>query len=196
MAEAQLSLWLSPYGADFDRLKDLITTLASETPGCLPFDPHLTLISDDQVPQIPLDQVIKLISDSVKSWKSASSQDDQLELKFQKIQSGELFYQCVLVAVVPSDPLLRLNTLLRESLVPTAEERAGLSKYFPHFSIVYGDLGKDQKESLVERVKHSLTGMDGFKTKEILVVRTSGPSTGWVKLAKISLEDGSSEKTG
>lgn len=195
MAEIKLSLWLSPTGADFGRLKELIGTLASETPGCLPFDPHLTLISDDQVPRIPLDQVLKKVSESVTQWNRSRSDKQTFELKFQKIQSGEQFYQCVLIAVVPSESLLRLNNLLRESLVPNSSERAVLSDYFPHLSIVYGDLSSEQKDQLVERVKVALDDMHGFEPMEITVVQTSGPSSDWVQLAKISLHDGKVETT-
>ncbi|OAV90413.1 hypothetical protein PTTG_07592 [Puccinia triticina 1-1 BBBD Race 1] len=189
----KLSLWLSPTGAAFDRLKTLIDTLASETEGCLAFDPHLTLISDDQVPRVPLDQVLQVVSESVKKWRSTLSEGDQLELKFQKIQSGEMFYQCVLAAVVPSEMLKRLNNELRESLVTDPAARAGFSRYFPHLSIVYGDLSQQQKDGLVVRATSALSDMPGFIPTEILVVKTSGPSSEWAKLAKISLQDGSIE---
>ncbi|KAA1073006.1 hypothetical protein PGT21_034583 [Puccinia graminis f. sp. tritici] len=189
----KLSLWLSPTGPDFDRLKSLIHSLASDTPGCLPFDPHLTLISDDQVPRVPLDQVLQVVSESVKKWKSTLAEGKQLELKFQKIQSGELFYQCVLAAVVPSEELVGLNNELRQSLVSDPEARAGFSAYFPHLSIVYGDLDQQQKDVLVERATKSLADFHGFVPTEILVVKTSGPSSEWAKLAKISLQDGAIE---
>ena len=99
-------------------------------------------------------------------------------------------WQCVLAAVVPSDLLVRLNSELRESLVSDATARAGMSTYFPHLSIVYGDLSPQQKEALVDRVTRDLSDMHGFTPNEILVVKTSGPSSEWVKLAKISLHDG------
>ncbi|PLW18398.1 hypothetical protein PCANC_08828 [Puccinia coronata f. sp. avenae] len=191
MAETtKLSLWLSPTGPAFDRLKSLISNLASETEGCLPFDPHLTLISDDQVPRVPLDQVLEVVSQSVKKWKTTLPEGEELELKFQKIQSGELFYQCVLAAVVPSEQLVRLNSLLREGLVSDETARAGMSAYFPHLSIVYGDLSPEQKEALVQRATRELADMHGFTPTEILVVKTSGPSSDWRKLAKIYLHDG------
>lgn len=197
MAEpTKLSLWLSPTGRDFDRLKTLINTLASETQGCLPFDPHVTLISDHQIPRIPLDQVLQTVSKSVMKWKSTLSDGDQLELQFQKIQSGELFYQCVLAAVEPSELLVRLNNELRESLNSDRTSPAGPSDYFPHLSIVYGDLTQQQKQVLVERATRALSDMHGFMPKEILVVKTSGPSNEWATLAKINLQDGAIESLG
>lgn len=94
---------------------------------------------------------------------------------------------------MPSELLVRLNNELRESLNSDGTSHAGLSDYFPHLSIVYGDLNQQQKEVLVERATSTLSDMHGFVPKDILVVKTSGPSNEWAKLAKISLQDGAIE---
>lgn len=199
-----LSLWLSPNGTQLEVLDKLITKLSEETPGCLAFKPHATLISDEQVPDLPIDQILESVSKSVLEWNSTElgCKSKSFLLQFQDVQRGAHFYQCVLASLVKSPELMSLNATLKRNLLDSSKLDQ-LPPYFPHLSLVYGDLTDDQKQAIIERLISSeqlvppanLLGLDGFEPTEILLVRTSGSSSDWKILGNVQLSDGKFEVT-
>ncbi|KAG0144724.1 hypothetical protein CROQUDRAFT_659678 [Cronartium quercuum f. sp. fusiforme G11] len=197
-----LSLWLSPIGEQLEILYKLINQLAVENPGCLAFTPHATLISDEQVPDQPIDQILETVSKSVQEWNSTElgCKSRPFVIRFQEVQRGAHFYQCVLAAIVKSPDLLALNSTLKRNLLEPSKLE-DLPTYFPHLSLVYGDLSDDQKQAIIDRLQSSgqlippatLLGLDKFEPTEILLVRTSGQSNGWKILGKVQISDGKIE---
>ncbi|CAH7686566.1 2',3'-cyclic-nucleotide 3'-phosphodiesterase [Phakopsora pachyrhizi] len=188
--EGGLSLWLSPQGDEFEKIRDLIKTLADENDGCLDFEPHVTLISDDQT-----------VSEAVKDWNHSVGTDHLtgdglekgLEIKFNMVEFGSKFYQCVYVSIVKSDQLLRLNGILRASLIKDLPS-ISIPDYYPHLSLIYSNMyNVDKKLEICERSKGLIESIKSFRTPEILLVKTMGKSTDWKKLGSVKFSDGSFE---
>ncbi|KAI8459674.1 2',3'-cyclic-nucleotide 3'-phosphodiesterase [Phakopsora pachyrhizi] len=200
--EGGLSLWLSPQGDEFEKIRDLIKTLADENDGCLDFEPHVTLISDDQVPKdMSVENILKTVSEAVKDWNHSVGTDHLtgdglekgLEIKFNMVEFGSKFYQCVYVSIVKSDQLLRLNGILRASLIKDLPS-ISIPDYYPHLSLIYSNMyNVDKKLEICERSKGLIESIKSFRTPEILLVKTMGKSTDWKKLGSVKFSDGSYE---
>ncbi|KDE05885.1 hypothetical protein MVLG_03828 [Microbotryum lychnidis-dioicae p1A1 Lamole] len=189
-----LSLWLSPPATS--PLGDLITSL-SDRYQTVYFKPHATLVSDAIVPGLPVDELVKRIGEAIARWKSDRAiQGPGLEIKFLDVRQGDLFYQCVLATLVPDAHLIALHeTLLSSFSVPIPSP----STYFPHLSLVYGDLSPQIKEDIIQGMKERkqvqqeangecrVAGEKGFKAGEVLLVRTSGSTDQWEILARVPL---------
>ncbi|SCZ91939.1 BZ3500_MvSof-1268-A1-R1_Chr5-3g08233 [Microbotryum saponariae] len=211
-----LSLWLSPPAAS--PLGDLITSL-SDRYETVPFKAHATLVSDALVPGLPVAELVKRIGEAIARWKGDRAiQARALELRFSDVRQGQLsallvlraacstirlFHvapredvQCVLAALVPDAHLVALHeTLLSSFSVPIPSPPT----YFPHLSLVYGDLSPQTKEGIIQGMKERkqvqqkangecrVAGEKGFKAEEVLLVRTSGSTDQWEILARVPL---------
>ncbi|SGZ30311.1 BQ5605_C113g13235 [Microbotryum silenes-dioicae] len=198
-----LSLWLSPPATS--PLGDLITSL-SDRYQTVYFKPHATLVSDAIVPGLPVDELVKRIGEAIARWKSDRaiqgpgwrSNDVQVgpQILSRTKLASDLFYQCVLATLVPDAHLIALHeTLLSSFSVPIPSP----STYFPHLSLVYGDLSPQIKEDIIQGMKERkqvqqeangecrVAGEKGFKAGEVLLVRTSGSTDQWEILARVPL---------
>lgn len=111
-----------------------------------------------------------------------------------------MFFQCVYVRLLKqeSEGLLDLHCALRKSF--GSDDLTGTA-YFPHMSLVYGNLEPEVKEGIIAGMKDkqemTLTGAESaqeavlgetqFETSEILVVTTAGRSDEWKVAARIPL---------
>jgi hypothetical protein len=119
--------------------------------------------------------------------------------KFDKLEAGQVFFQCVYVTLQKkeSEGLLELHTSLRKEF-GDSEDTEGKS-YFPHMSLVYGDIPmKERKDTIddlvttrraveLENGHDKVLGLTQFETTEIQIVRTVGRSDEWEIVATIPL---------
>lgn len=110
---------------------------------------------------------------------------------------GDRFYQCVLAALFLSRPLLDLHeSLLRSLSLPVPSPPT----YFPHVSLVYGNLPASIKSSIISALEAEgevkpaqegegveIGGETAFRPEEVVLVRTSGPTSEWEVLARLPL---------
>ncbi|MBW0478639.1 hypothetical protein O181_018354 [Austropuccinia psidii MF-1] len=192
-----ISLWLTPSGHESWQLNEIIETLAKENEGCLSFEAHVTLMSDDQLPKWSVHEIASKVSDSISKYReyffsSRNIIKEDLILTLEAVQSGDQFYQCVLAPIEPNQSLTRLNNCLRELFVRNEEERSNLKPYFPHLSLVYGDLTQEQKDGLVTKAQELLDRqkIKGFETIWVSIIQTTGPSNKWKRLCAINLHNG------
>lgn len=82
--------------------------------------------------------------------------------------------------------------MLRALGVDNPDEAA--SRYFPHMSLVYGDLSVGRKEEIIAELERrhevdgaSIVGEDGYRPTEILLVKTDGPPSDWRLLGAVDL---------
>ncbi|GAA6005479.1 hypothetical protein JCM10207_002995 [Rhodosporidiobolus poonsookiae] len=187
-----LSLWLCPPAAS--SLPALLRRLA-DLHGTEHFDPHATLVSDEIVPSLQQDEIIAKVQDGVRNWRKKNL--DPLRLRFKDIRTGDRYYQCVLAALHPDAAL----TSLHASIVAEFSLSSPPPPYFPHLSLIYGDLSAELKNRIVAELSADGTvkaisggesvaigGEKEFEPKEILLVKTSGACETWEVLAKIPLE--------
>merc|ERR1711939_383077 len=180
------SLWLSP-AQDENLLTDLIVGLTHKSsPLTLPFQPHTTLFADSLIPpQYTLDDI-------VAATKRA-------------VAAGRLFFQCVYIKLHKderkSKGLLEIHRALRKSFGDSQDPEG--EGYFPHASLVYGDIPFEERERIIKNLRDSgevssveeakengtasVIGLTDYVTDEILVVKTAGRSDEWTIEARIPL---------
>lgn len=192
---SQYNLWLGTGNAE-PALSDLIQDLSRQSsPSTIPFVPHATLLSSSIIgPTLTLDEIKARVSNTVKSLSLSC-----VVCKFDKVEAGALFFQCVYVKLQKeeSDGLLELHTALRNEF-GDKEDPEGTS-YFPHMSLVYGDIPMKEREKVVDDLLTSqravklenghdeVLGLNRFETRGIQIVRTVGRSDEWEIVSTIPL---------
>lgn len=196
--KSQYSLWLVPYGQEHPKLQDLIEKLTLRTePTTLSFAPHATLLSSEIITaERSVPEIVQCINDALKTFDPAL---DKVTCKFDIVEAGKLFFQCVYIRLDRhgSTGLLPLHCALRAAFGETKDPDG--SSYFPHASLVYGNLDDQQKQQILHFVdearivekdsndSQTVAGMSHFDATEIQVVRTSGPSDTWQVAARVPL---------
>ncbi|KAK4051302.1 hypothetical protein OIO90_004783 [Microbotryomycetes sp. JL221] len=196
------SLWLSP-SWDSSPFPALLDKLSSKH-DTVPFKPHTTLVADSLTPQATLDEFVEMTKKGVQAWKikKGASGGNGLNLTFYDVRQGDMFYQCVLAALVRDVDLVDLHLTLRRAY--GTHDKPDAPSYFPHMSLVYGDLTREKKDDIIREMKDEgdfeeledlteeggrvkIKDLTGYKVDEILVVKTSGPTTEWDVLARVPL---------
>lgn len=201
------SLWLSPSGPEEAVLSDLIVSLsARSSPPTLPFSPHATLYADSLIPaHYTLSDILSCTKGAVssllsRSAASGSSEGSHVTCRFERVEAGELFFQCVYIRLDKhgSENLLSLHRACREAF--EMEKDPECESYFPHVSLVYGDLQHEAKEDIIADMrekdelkaagregKEEVAGYTEYTAKEILIVKTAGKSDEWKIAARVPL---------
>jgi hypothetical protein len=155
-----ISLWLLPQGPIREDLRALIATLARETSGPA-FEPHVTLLSG-----------IEATADGLRDGLGALAADLP-DLQLGQPVVGDTRHQCVLLPVEPAEALLPLRHRA-EALF--AKPRA---PFFPHLSVVYGDLPAAARHALCADARlRSFSGRP-LRLSSIAPWRTDGPEERW-----------------
>ncbi|KAH8930097.1 LigT-like protein [Atractiella rhizophila] len=186
-----ISLWLSPPSPS--PLPNLLSHLSTtyNTPS---FSPHLTLLSDQLVPSgYSTPDLLAAIQRAVRKWHDEGK--DACEIKFEEVIQGDKFYQCVFIKCAETSSLVSLHLALRKEFslpAPTKE-----APYFPHLSLVYGDLEREKKSEIIKKMEQDgevkgeeVVGVKEFRPSEILVMRTKGPPKEWEFIGRVDLGSG------
>jgi len=189
-----LTLWLTP--PDPSSLDSLVVELSKKhsTPS---FSAHVTLLGDQSFRnKLSVEEVTEKVRQGIGLWRSTTG--GNLEISFNDVRAGPSFFQCILLAVIEDPCLLALNKLMFEAL---ADSDGSLPTYFPHLSLVYGDLSKDEKAAMIESIKSdgyvqsvngdrggvSASGVASFQPKEVQIVQIDGEVSDWKVVAKVPL---------
>lgn len=100
----------------------------------------------------------------------------ELSLRVKGSEAGSTYYQCVLAAIEFSPALLQL----REGCENTWGKIE--KPYYPHLSLLYGDLGRDRREELAGSVQGLPASV---QIREIAVVRCVGTAEDWTVEASV-----------
>jgi len=192
---SEYNLWLGTGSSD-SVLGDLIHDLSRRSsPPTEPFAPHATLLSSSIIgPSASFEEIKATV---VRTVASLSVQ--RIVCKFDKLEAGASFFQCVYVKLQKreSEGLLELHTALRK-VFGDAEDPEGDS-FFPHMSLVYGDLQTSHKAKIMSELytsarasrledgRDAVLGFKQFETTEVQIVRTVGKSSEWEIVATIPL---------
>ncbi|EJU05378.1 LigT-like protein [Dacryopinax primogenitus] len=184
MTATALSLWLPPPPKEAKILQGVINKLADKY-NAPKFHPHITLLN--KVPEhMTVEEILTCI-------RSVVPPEDPLPIKLSRVESGDFFFQCVLVSVEKSEYIMTLNRDIRKAF-DSHDHR----KFFPHLSLVYGDYTKEKKERIVQDMYDEgladqrmdgveIAGVESFEITEIWVVDCSKPIEQWEVLAKESI---------
>ncbi|KAL5635628.1 hypothetical protein ACGC1H_004436 [Rhizoctonia solani] len=181
-ADMGLSLWIVPSPSESERLQPVIEDLAKHGKGPT-FQPHVTLVSFPISTTLPLPPL-------------GFDQTPPMTLRFLKVQTGQSYFQSVLIAIEPSSALLNTHDSVRQILDHPLPPNGS---YFPHLSLFYGG-DQELKQSLVQRLFDQGTAVSDkgeagdavariaeIHVEEIWLVRSEGPPEAWEVLEKWKL---------
>ena len=172
--------WLVPSEPECSTLHTIIQNLASSEPNSPIFLPHITLFH----PIAPLTNLSDL-STVKRVIKSIRHSLVDLSLDLKPAESGTAYYQSLLAPVKPIPVLLELRKAFEEEF-----EYHSDTVYFPHLSLLYGDLSQPRRDELAEKVNGSQEPSlpRCVTVKDVVVVEFGGPVETWKELARVSLE--------
>lgn len=138
------SLWLTPEGEVYFKLKKLIDKLANQYGGPK-FEPHVTLLGDLNLSQ-----------------EEALSKAFQLSIQLQPYTIGlgaldytESYFRCVFIKAKKTKQVMRANLEARKIFNIRSNE-----KYMPHLSLLYGNFDENLKKKIIKEL-----GALNFKLK-------------------------------
>ncbi|ODN80433.1 hypothetical protein L202_02678 [Cryptococcus amylolentus CBS 6039] len=173
------TLWLSPASPQKYQFQSLIKHLATFSEDAPVFEPHITLLAP-----VSLDVPLGEIEDTLGRIVAELGGLQEWKLQLKAAQKGDFYFQSVLAPVEPTKELLALREKVEQAFsVP------GQSDYFPHLSLLYGDISAEKRDSIsAEANKESKE--DGFgevEIGEIEIVRCVGDVADWVTVGKLTL---------
>lgn len=163
-------LWLVPSGTQAAALQSLVNDLAPlvDAPE---FVPHITLCA----PKGPARDSSALLLAAVEEALAAEdpAQRGPMTLTLNKPQGGTFYYQCVLAPVDQSAGdaarLLSLQKATNENAKNTRKEN-----FFPHLSLIYGDLDADKKAEMAEEAAKRGSFPEKIVVEEAVLVDVNG----------------------
>lgn len=174
------ALWLVPSTPERDTAIDVIQDLIKAEPDSPAFDPHITL-------QHPISKSIPIETITTTLQNIAQSLDlrgKSLWLNLGPAQGGTFYYQSVLAPVnlKLEDTLSALRSACEEAF-----ELKNAKPYFPHLSLLYGDLSSERRDELAKTVNDAGKLPASVTIKEILVVDCTGVTKDWKTVASVPL---------
>ncbi|WVQ94561.1 hypothetical protein IAU59_001641 [Kwoniella sp. CBS 9459] len=167
------ALWLVPsLEEQSDRLQSLINELASLESASPTFDPHITLLHPIDI-SIPLPEIHETLRAAIESASGTAGGLKDFTVQLSPAQSGSKYYQSVLAPVKPESKLLALR---REC--ETAFGLKDLPDYFPHLSLLYGELSKERRDEIA-KVGNEQGELDKVEVDMVAIVRCVGTPEDW-----------------
>jgi len=178
LTAAGYCLWLIPDAETEPGLQALIRDLAGLEAGAPTFQPHITLLS----PKNRLCDSASGIQEALERAVAATPRArGPMQLTLEKPEPGTFYYQCVLAPVVPTEELLAL----REYTERACEDQPPM--YFPHLSLLYGDLTDERKRELCDEAAKRHSFPLRITVKEAVVVDVNGVADEWKVVARVAL---------
>ena len=185
------SLWLRPASPEFTALLEKIIEYESRSkPGASdPFDPHVTLfsLSDVKWADIGLEDVVKMTWNAVEAWRNRQGrkEGDVFSLMSTGPITGDEFWQSVMLGIEPEDALSALRRAVCDAFPPAP------ASYFPHLSLVYGDLSNDMRKGIADEITQrwgkEVVGEIAFDRIEIWLCSPEKTTKGWRKVGEVVL---------
>ncbi|KAI8617198.1 RNA ligase/cyclic nucleotide phosphodiesterase [Chytriomyces sp. MP71] len=173
---AGLSLWIGPpKGSKLDRALTEVVKHYSAELGTPVWEPHITLLGS--VLASP-EEALTTITDAVKDVTP-------FDVPLVDIVTKDFFFQCIMAKAAENNALMSLNASLRNLYPPPNNE-----PFWPHLSLVYGDLELDVKTRVCNEIKsnHDWSIVGSVVHVEVIEIwRTEGPVDSWVKVGQVSL---------
>ncbi|PWN34495.1 2, 3 cyclic phosphodiesterase [Meira miltonrushii] len=200
------SLWLVPTRQEeVNILKDGMQHIRQQVHADIsaPFEPHVTLLSGlNEEDGWTADKIWHAFKGAGQRW--ASNTKGVLSLKLEEVTTRGLYFQCILIALEKTSELLSINAYMRDAF--NAHDQP---PYFPHCSLLYGHLTKEQMQQTIQSLKQgdrplyhetgkgiafgiSDSGKNPIKQIELGAVElwnTNGSVADWKRVHRINLSD-------
>ncbi|KAI9342617.1 2',3'-cyclic-nucleotide 3'-phosphodiesterase [Obelidium mucronatum] len=173
-----LSLWIGPpKGSVLDRkLNDIVSHFSSKL-GTPKWGPHITLLGS----------VVATAEQATLKIQQAVQGRGSFKVPLVDLVTKDFYFQCVMAKAEETAELMSLNALLRTVYPPPHSE-----PYWPHLSLVYGDLDAKTKDQIVEEIKSNKEWSDivgsVVEVSEIQLWNTEGAVDNWKLVGTVSLQ--------
>jgi len=164
----KFSLWLRPHGDVAFALQQRIDELADKY-GTPSFEPHVTLLGGLTGRETGLIQ----LTDTLASYLHP------FELKLTEAGIGNTYYRSLFACGKETEVLLKARENARR-LFDVDVGKNSEDDYFPHLSLLYGELSRDEKQRILNVIgrKFYIT----FTVQNLLLVKTTGKPDRWKKI--------------
>lgn len=162
----------------------MINDLSRSLPGSPTFAPHVTLLAPVAL-SVPVWEVMTTLQKAINDASSRCSLRG-LQLELQPAQGGSHYFQSVLAPITPTDPLLILRRACEDAFSihrPTP--------YFPHLSLLYGDITDQERSDIADRVNRENRLPSAISVEEVVLVKALGKVQDWEIACTVNLvQDG------
>ncbi|KAI9359338.1 RNA ligase/cyclic nucleotide phosphodiesterase [Zopfochytrium polystomum] len=173
-----LSLWIGPPSSSplATRLQAIVDKYANEL----------------GTPKVILESGVTLdAAETARRLRDVASRTGPLKLQLTDIVVKDMYFQCVMAKVEESDSLMKLNRECVDILLPEQDRR---EPYWPHLSLVYGNLSADMK-ARVQKELRALGRWDGggvvgavVEVASIDIWKTEGAPELWTMEGSVALK--------
>ncbi len=151
------------------------------------FEPHATLLAglNDAPTEENASRIWAKVQSAVQAWRngavSCEGSEAKLDCGVASITTRGMFFQCVLLALQPVEPLLRLNAAMRDAFA-----LQGQPTYFPHVSLLYGQIDEATTQELIKRAEES-NKLESITFDRLSLWDTNGKVEQWRKLQEMRI---------
>ena len=165
MAESpKYALWLRPFGDASFELKKRIKKL-SEKFSTPVFEPHITMLSGLRRGETELIQLTDTLAGSLSPFS----------IELTEVGYRNHYYQSIFIHVKKTQPFIDAQQTAERLFGCTTDE-----SYFPHLSLMYGDISAKEKARAVHVMGKSFH--ISFPVHSLLLIRTEGEVEDWKKI--------------
>lgn len=151
------TLWLLLPREAHERYQALIAMLSARL-GTFLFEPHITLLGG----------LAGNDEDLRRRTRALAGVTGPFEVRLLKAAWFDEFYRCLFVEVARSRVLQQAHDAAREAFDQTAD-----MEFYPHLSLVYGDLTEQEKENIADEIGRHFD--ETIRLEELALYETSGP---------------------
>ena len=156
------SLWLIPEDKSFTKYSDVIEGFSKKfkTPY---FEPHITLLGN-----------IKSIDDEAMYGLSVlAAVTEKFTIQLRQLTFQNDYYRCFYLLVEQTPQLYNLYQEAQQIF----ENNTDKYTFMPHLSLIYHNMGANQKKKLIKKLGKSLNGK--IKINRLRLVKTAGAVKDW-----------------
>jgi 2'-5' RNA ligase len=160
-ATPRYALWLMLAEPAHDRYADLIRRL-SESHATPPFEPHITLLGglgdEERILAQRTEHLAKILA--------------PFDIRLLEAAYRDEYYRALFIEVALSQPLNAARAAARHAF-----ERRMDDGFYPHLSLLYGDLSEREKEAMLDDIGRHFD--EWARVDRIALWRVDGPPAGW-----------------
>ncbi|KAK0531853.1 hypothetical protein OC835_003535 [Tilletia horrida] len=145
-----LALWLVPARPQLPTIQAVQSELRRLHPSTPRFEPHVTLLAGfDPAVHGDAARIWEVTRAEVGKWRATRKRGEMkgaLDVKLADVTTRNMFFQCILASLHKDADLMALNSALRTAFDLITSQ----PPYFPHLSLLYGDLTPTQIQDTIQ----------------------------------------------
>lgn len=168
------SIWMMPSGQVYDELSGLISKLSGEH-FSHKFEPHVTLL-----------KVIEGLGEDISLKTSELAKlIKPFKIELEGLDYFEDHFRCLFIKAKETPELMNANLEARKVF-----SRGIDAIYAPHLSLIYGELSKDMKQTMISNLKNEREGKEfayAFDVNKLDLFSTQGEPDKWYRAGEFPL---------